>query len=195
MAAFYLQIFYNGMIMILKNQTILLFLVLSLIVICNCENTTEPDEKAPAIDFKMETVDGDTLQLSDTFGKIVILQFMQWDCDACQAEVPVLNQIYQEYSRDEVILWSVSFPHSLDSSSLNNLKNNFIDVYNPKYPILIDNRKYTSVNGNPIYVFQAYEVTRTPTTVIIDKEGFIRFYYDDSTVPKASFDEWIKELK
>ena len=162
--------------------------VLLLFTVACEENTTEPED-IPAIDFRMETVSGDTLQLSETLGKIVILQFMQWDCEACQSEVPVLNQIYEDYSRSEVEVWAISILHS-SPEVLENLKVNFIDEFNPRYPILIDNVKYTSIP-----VSQAYSVDRTPTTVIIDKEGYMRFYYDASTVTKESFDAWIEQLK
>lgn len=173
---------------ILYNSLVPLAIV-SFFVTSSCEeNSTEPDE-TPAIDFKMDTVEGDTLQLSNTLGKIVILQFMHWECDACKAEVPVLNKIYEDYSRSEVEVWAISILHS-SPQVLENLKENFINELNPKYPILIDNVRYTKVP-----VSQAYSVQRTPTTVIIDKEGFIRFWYDETTVPLESFEAWIEQLK
>ena len=99
--------------------------VLLLFTVACEENTTEPED-IPAIDFRMETVSGDTLQLSETLGKIVILQFMQWDCEACQSEVPVLNQIYEDYSRSEVEVWAISILHS-SPEGFENLKVNLID--------------------------------------------------------------------
>ncbi|MBD3273819.1 MAG: redoxin domain-containing protein [Candidatus Marinimicrobia bacterium] len=180
----------------LSNTKIQLFIypivaVLLLFTVACEENTTEPED-VPAIDFRMETVSGDTLQLSDTLGKIVILQFMNWDCPPCQAEVPVLNQIYDNYSRDEVVVWAISFPHSADDvvGAQTLLKENFVDPFGAKYPILIDNRLYTS-----LYVFEAYSVQGTPTTVIIGKEGYIQFHYGGGTVPLDSFEEWIQVLK
>lgn len=181
--------------MVLKNIQIKILTYIFLTVVSaflfTCDNSTEPDKDVPAIDFKMETVNGDTLQLSNTLGKVVILQFMQYDCPACQAEVPILNQIYDEYNKDEVVVWAISFPHSAEDEEGERtfLKENFINQYNPRYPILIDNQKYTSVPA-----WQAYSVSRTPTTIFINKEGYIDLSFDNRAIEKEEFDEIISRL-
>ena len=52
----------------------------------------------PVPDFRLDTPDGATLQLSDFRGQAVVLNFWATWCGPCRAEMPELQSIYEEYA-------------------------------------------------------------------------------------------------
>ena len=63
-----------------------------------------------AVDFKLETLDGEQLQLSEITGdKGVILNFWGTWCKPCREEMPDMNQVYNEGHEDyEIVAVNVS---------------------------------------------------------------------------------------
>jgi peroxiredoxin len=128
-------------------------------------------------DFELETIDGDTVRLSDHLGKrVVLIDFWATFCDPCLAAMPHLDRLYQRYKeqgfvvlgvsidgpdsvaqvRTEVSKLGVSFPILLDSES------SVVALYNPKtsapYSVLIGRdgavltkrEGYTSAGGDQL---------------------------------------------
>jgi thiol-disulfide isomerase/thioredoxin len=63
------------------------------LVSTSCSVKAEP---APA--FKLQTLDGKSVELSDFKGKVVILDFWATWCGPCVASLPHLNDLYKELS-------------------------------------------------------------------------------------------------
>lgn len=61
-----------------------------------------PDEPAAlrVEDFKIETIKGETLKLSDFRGKAVLLNFWTTWCASCMTEMPDLNWLHDQYPSD-----------------------------------------------------------------------------------------------
>jgi thiol-disulfide isomerase/thioredoxin len=53
-------------------------------------------------DFQLETLDGDTVALSDHLGKdVILIDFWATFCDPCLVAMPHLNALYEKYERRE----------------------------------------------------------------------------------------------
>lgn len=61
-------------------------------------------EVIPAYDFTLTDQYGNTHTLSDYKGKIVMLQFFATWCTYCKAELPSVQELYEELPDDLVIL-------------------------------------------------------------------------------------------
>ncbi|MGZ4000169.1 MAG: peroxiredoxin family protein [Mucilaginibacter sp.] len=115
--------------------------------------------KAP--DFKATTVDGKSISLSDLKGKVVVLNFWFIACAPCRAEAPSLKKIAAQFSKDNVVFVSIA------RETEDDLK---------KY--LPDNAFFsTNIADKPSDINKGiYHVFGFPTTLVIDKQGKIKYY-------------------
>lgn len=133
-------------------------------VISNEENTFTLDfgnqigKRAP--DFTLQTIDGQSVSLSDYLGKCVMLDFWMVSCPSCRHKLPYIEEAYEKLSPEqEIILLNIH------TGGREDLIYNFIESENISFPVLLDlDRKVTSI----------YAVTGVPTTFFIDKSGIIR---------------------
>ncbi len=112
-----------------------------------------------APDFELETVDGETVKLSDYRGEKVMLNFWATWCPPCRAEMPDMQKFHEEHH--EGVILAVNLTET-ENSPRNVDK--FLDEYGITFTVLAD--KNTTV-GN-IYKAQAL-----PTSYLIDSEGKI----------------------
>lgn len=111
----------------------------------------------PAPDFSITTLDGEKITLRDLKGKRVILDFWATWCAPCLREIPHFTRLYEETSRDDLIIVGIS------SEKEEGLKT-FIEQRGVKYPI-------ASAKNLP----RPYsEVRAIPTTFFIDRRGIIQ---------------------
>lgn len=119
-------------------------------------------------DFELDTLDGDSVRLSDHLGKdVILIDFWATFCDPCLASMPHLDELYQKHKdkgfvvlgitidgpdsiaqvRTEVKKLGVTFPILLDTET------RVVALYNPKtsapYSVLIgrDGRVITKKEG------------------------------------------------
>ena len=132
--------------------------------------TNEPTESdlEMAFDFPFavytgkKTLGGMFINLSDLQGKPVILNFWAGLCPPCTAEMPELQEFYDEYS-DKVVLLGIDvgrytgLGERTDASDL-------LDDLNITYPTGFDR------DGNTI---KMYEVFNMPTTFFLNSKGEI----------------------
>lgn len=117
-------------------------------------------EEAP--DFSVTGTEGEKFTLSENSGKIILLDLMSTTCPACISEMKHLKEIFGRYSEDEVVIITIDIQKSDSNSDLRTFKS--------KYG---DNWTFARDTSD---VANKYNVNYTPTTVIIDKEGIIRYY-------------------
>jgi peroxiredoxin len=122
-------------------------------------------EEAP--DFSITTIDGEKFKLSDNFGKVIVLDIMTTSCSACKSEMEHLRDIYGRYSQEDVIIVTIS----VDSGD----SNSELREYQSKYG---DNWTFARDTDG---VANKYNIRYTPTTVIIDREGIIRYFHEGET--------------
>lgn len=115
----------------------------------------EIGQKAP--DFKLETLDGKTVQLSDLQGKRVMLNFWATWCPPCKAEMPAMEKLYQEAGDDfEIIAVNIDTKNDVAG---------FVNDMGLTFPILLDKTEQ---------VMKTYQILSIPTSYFIDRSGVIQ---------------------
>lgn len=118
-------------------------------------------ETAP--DFELETLEGETAKLSDYRGKKVILNFWTTWCPPCRAEMPHMQDYYdQKAKKDNVEILAVNLTtadHGMEKIT------SFVSEYGLAFPILLD------AEGDMGTVYQAVTI---PTSYILDTEGRVQ---------------------
>ena len=121
---------------------------------------TEP-EPVPAPDFTVQDWDGNEVQLSDYFGKPIVLNFWAHWCGPCESEMPEFNGVWEELG-GEVTFLMVHVGPDVEDGKAKVTENEYT------FPVLFDNE---SAAAN-FYGIGAY-----PTSIFINAEGHIKAYY------------------
>ncbi len=139
------------------------------------------DELLPAPDFTLTDQYGVTHTLSDYRGKIVFLNFWATWCPPCRAEMPYIQELYEEYQEKEepeVVILSVAFPGQGDETDIEGIKS-FLDENGYTYPVLMD-------EGATLQL--PYYISSFPTTFIINSEGDVLGYIPGSMTKEIMTD-------
>jgi peroxiredoxin len=112
----------------------------------------------PAPDFRLQTLDGETIRLSDLQGQAVMLKFWFTWCQPCRLEMPHVQNQYQQLKDRGLEVLAINIAESQVAVSLyrNNLNINF--------PLLLDSNKT---------VTDRYGVGPTPVAFFIDPDGIV----------------------
>lgn len=121
-----------------------------------------PDQTAARLgfrapDFTLSDFEGHDVALSQFRGTPVLLNFWATWCPPCKAEMPALQNFYEQYG-DRVAVVGVNWDHSLDDAR------QFLENQGITYPNLIDRQ------GK---VFVKYGLTGLPTSFWLDERGVI----------------------
>jgi len=113
----------------------------------------------PANDFRLKDLDGNTVNLSDYKGKVVILNFWATWCTYCRKEMPDLNELNKEFQENnEAVLLAIDVKESPDTVK--------------KY-LTSDNIDLKVLMDQDASVTKKYGVDGFPTTLILNKDGSI----------------------
>jgi peroxiredoxin len=120
----------------------------------------EPGNKAP--DFTLTDIEGKSVSLSDYKGKKVFLNFWASWCPPCKAEMPDMQELYEEKAIGdfEILAVNMTFIEKNKGDELDFVKDNGLT-----FPIPLD------VKGQ---VMGEYEIMAYPTSFFIDSDGIIR---------------------
>ena len=119
--------------------------------------TVKNSEKAP--DFELDDMQGVKHRLSEYRGKVVLINFWASWCRECMGEMPSLNSLYEKFKNKDVVVLGVS-----TDSNYEDIKKS-LGRTRVTYPVLIDRKGEVFENK--------YAVMGLPTTVIVDKKGYI----------------------
>ncbi|WP_062046716.1 thiol-disulfide oxidoreductase ResA [Bacillus sp. JCM 19034] len=116
-----------------------------------------------SINFALTDLNGERVELSDFEGKGVFLNFWGTFCPPCEKEMPIMEELYDEYKEKgvEIIAVNVNEPKLTVER--------FASRYNLTFPIVID--KGRSVTN-------AYGVHPLPTTILINEHGFVEQVFE-----------------
>lgn len=132
------------------------------------ENNEEDISKISPIDFTLYDQYGKEHTLSEYKGKTIFLNFWATWCPPCREEMPYIDELYEEYNKnqEDVVILGVASPNLGRESSEEDIKK-FLSENNHKFPIVFD-------EGGPMII--EYGISAFPSTLIIDKEGFVSKY-------------------
>ena len=116
----------------------------------------------PAPDFALKSSTGENLRLSEYRGDVVMINFWATWCGPCRQEMPLLDELYGRYQRVGFNLLGVNIDD--DSSRAMDM----VRELGVSFPVLFDNRKEVS---------RMYDVDAMPVTILVDREGNVRFVH------------------
>ena len=132
------------------------------------EIPTAPEINAYAPDFSLSSLNDDVVHLSDYQGKVVLLNFWAVWCPPCRQEMPDIQQAFEQYGSDLVVLSVNAGDSKVDAID-------FKDEYSLTFEIVLD---------SDYAVQDLFRVRGLPTTFFIDSEGIIQVvhigFMDDS---------------
>jgi peroxiredoxin len=130
-------------------------------LIIDCEEYDGPGFQYgdPAPDFRFEDAAGTTFALSDFKGRSVMLNFWRTTCGPCVLEMPILQEVYDEWQGGEVVMLIINIGESADTVE------DFLDTLDLSLPVILDREAFAAEQ------YRAYSI---PCTFFIDKEGGIR---------------------
>jgi thiol-disulfide isomerase/thioredoxin len=125
------------------------------------EGEEQEQDLQMAPDFTVYDSDGNSVKLSDYFGKPIVLNFWAYWCGPCHREMPEFNALYEELGGDVVFLMVHVDPDTTQGRS-------YVLANGYDFPVAYDEKAQAA---------GTYGITSFPTTFFIDAEGNVRAYY------------------
>ena len=122
---------------------------------------TEEAEAEPAPDFELQALTGEMVSLSDFNGKPVLINFWATWCPPCVQEMPLLQEISDDYAGELVVL-PVNGGDSMEQIRA------FAEAYEYNLMFLADPENALSLE---------YSVRGFPTSFFIDVDGLVQGTY------------------
>ncbi len=132
------------------------------------QNGNKPDASGSeyaAPDFTVYDENGNAVQLSDYFGKPIVLNFWASWCTYCIQEMPHFNTAYYKYPDVQFLMINVTDGQSETLASAMG----FMDNSNFDFPVLYD----TSLDAAT-----TYGASSLPLTIFIDENGELVTYFN-----------------
>jgi peroxiredoxin len=115
--------------------------------------------KAPQ--FSLKNTTGDTINLSDYKGKVVLLDFWGTWCPPCRKMIPVLSSFVNQCSKEGVVLIGI---HSSGNSPGPEAIDDFAGKMGVNYPMLLGTQETE----------KAYGVRGFPSLFLIGRDGMVK---------------------
>jgi thiol-disulfide isomerase/thioredoxin len=119
--------------------------------------------KGPAPNFTLKSMSGKNLKLSEMTGNVVLFNFWASWCGPCREEMPLLNALHKKYAPLGFTVLGVNVEEQLDGAR------GFLSNVPVDFPILLDNTNKVS---------KQYKVVAMPTTVVVDRDGNMRYLHE-----------------
>jgi len=119
--------------------------------------------KGPAPNFTLKSMNGKNLKLSEMTGNVVLINFWASWCGPCREEMPLLNALHKKYAPLGFTVLGVNVEEQLDGAR------GFLSNVPVDFPILLDNENKVS---------KQYKVIAMPTTVVVDRDGNMRYLHE-----------------
>ena len=125
------------------------------------ENSEEVSYLAP--DFTVTDMDGNSVSLSDKFGKPIIVNFWASWCPPCKSEMPDFEEAFKEYG-NEITFMMVNMTGGRETVES---AKSFIEKSTYSFPVYFDTEYQAAMT---------YGVSSIPQTIFIDKDGNLTAY-------------------
>lgn len=160
----------------MKYPNFILVFVLSVLTSCIKDSTSDSGEDKVKTgdvlpEFVVEMNDGNIISTEDVKGKVSVITFFHTLCPDCQAELPVLQKVYEEYLGDDrVVIFAVSREESDDDVSEYWGENGFTIPYSAQ-----EDRA----------VYEMFSTLGIPKIYISDREMVVRYIHSDVDMPTS----------
>ncbi len=144
----------------MKLKNVIVALLFSVFAATSLASSQLEGQTAP--DFALKSSTGENMRLSEYRGDVVMINFWATWCGPCRQEMPLLDELYQRYSRVGFNLLGVN----IDDDSRRAMQ--MIEELGVDFPVLFDATKRVS---------EMYDVDAMPVTVIVDREGTVRYVH------------------
>ncbi|MEC8734687.1 MAG: redoxin domain-containing protein [Planctomycetota bacterium] len=136
---------------------------------------------ALAPEFETFTYDGEPISMDQFKGKVLLVDFWKSTCNPCMSELPQIADLYDTYRNDGFEVFAVNM--DTDSGKMEDA----IEVIGADWPVYHDGMAF---NGEIARLFDVY---RTPTTILIDRDGKVRAFDQRFESIKAMVPKLLKE--
>ncbi len=116
----------------------------------------------PAPGFTLKSMSGENIKLGEQVGNVVMINFWASWCGPCRQEMPLLNDLHNKYERLGFTVLGVNVEEN-SSQAVDFISDTPVD-----FPILFDSANEVS---------KAYQVIAMPTTVLVDRDGNVRYIH------------------
>ncbi|WP_051678469.1 TlpA family protein disulfide reductase [Thiomicrospira pelophila] len=120
----------------------------------------EFNELKPSPGLVGKTFEGETLNLADIRGDVVLVNFWATWCPPCVTEIPSMNRLLAKYRDQGLQILSVDFQQSAEEIA------KFSERVPVDYPIVLDQ------DGR---ISKDWGVFSFPTTFVVDRQGRVRY--------------------
>jgi peroxiredoxin len=136
-----------------------ILIICLLIIAAGCgSQPLQINSQAPS--FKLKDLNGQSTPLSSFKGKTVFLHFWDYTFKACVDEMPIFQQVHEEWSKDgKVVLVTVDAANSAE------LIKTFMQSHNYTFRVLLDSKGATAGK---------YELQYVPASFLIDPSGILK---------------------
>jgi thiol-disulfide isomerase/thioredoxin len=118
--------------------------------------------KGQAPNFTLKSLGGKNLKLSEMTGNVVLINFWASWCGPCREEMPLLNDLHKKYEPLGFTVLGVNVEEDARNAR------GFLKNFPVDFPIVLDNKNQVS---------KKYNVIAMPTTVVVDRDGNMRFLH------------------
>ncbi len=113
-----------------------------------------------APDFALQSRDGETVSLAQLRGQVVMINFWATWCGPCREEMPHLEALHQRYAALGFTLLGINVEENSEDAE------EWLEEMPVSFSILFDPENYVS---------ELYDVVAMPSTVLVDRQGNLRF--------------------
>ena len=112
----------------------------------------------------INTENGSPIKLADLKGKVVLFDFWTYTCINCIRTIPHLNEWYDRYADEGLVILGVHSPEFDFEKNPTNVQD-AVKQFGIKYPVVLDSDRKT---------WNAYNNNYWPRHYLIDSQGYIR---------------------
>jgi cytochrome c biogenesis protein CcmG/thiol:disulfide interchange protein DsbE len=150
-----------------------------LIASCAGKTSQNPWIDKPAPDFRLPSLDGQAISLTDFKGKPVLINFWATWCGPCRGEMPFIQQVYEEWQGRGLILLAINIGETPSQVA------EFMQSQGLSFPVLVD------TEGK---VAEKYNIQYIPSTFFIARDGIIQNMKVGAFQSKAEIESSLSKL-
>jgi peroxiredoxin len=134
----------------------------------------------PAPNFTLKSLTGKNMKLSELVGNVVLINFWASWCGPCREEMPLLNDLHNRYEPLGFTVLGINVEEDVTAAK------GFLKKFPADFPVLLDNTNRVS---------KQYKVVAMPTTVVVDRDGNMRFLHQGyKSGDEAKYRQIVKKL-